>query len=76
MQLIITIITIIKSGKLHTHKLLKLSKIIIDNVFNMRRFVSMDNLNSQAKVSHKLNLVTGSLQVQINTFYTSRLELV
>ena len=32
----------------------------------------MDNLNSQAKVFHKLNLLSGNcLQVQINTFYTS-----
>ena len=35
----------------------KIILISIDNVFNMRRFVSMDNLNNQAKVSHKLNLV-------------------
>ena len=36
----------------------------------------MDNLNSQAKISHKLNLVSGNwLQVQISTFYTSRLYI-
>ena len=69
------IITIIKIGKLHLDKLLNYldKQDNIDNVvFNMRRFISM---NSQAKVSHKLNLVSCN-SLQVNIFYTSRLELV
>ena len=63
---------IIKIGKLHLNNYLD-KQDNIDNVFNMR-FVSMDNLNSQAKVKPCIRKLLTSIY-RLTLLY-SRLELV